>query len=125
LIHWFGASEIFWGLDPNSSDLTRQLGEFQKVYFGALKILVKRNFPINKKIVSGVEPVVSGTYIGGDLKVPSKGYSEILWGLTVNFNTKKTTRWITDWSVIYAHNYANVKIGRYSWKTASKVEIVW
>ncbi len=122
---WYSSLEIFTGLDPNASDITQQMGDFRKVYFLATKVLVKKNFPIEKKFVKGIEPIVSGSWLMNDTETSSQGFGEVLAGLTVHFSTKLQVRWMTDGSIIYAHDYAGVSWGRYNYKIASQVHLVW
>ncbi len=122
---WYGSMEIFSGVDPNASDITRQMGEYRKVCFIASKILVKRKFPVPEKFINGIEPLFSGSWLMNDTKTPSQGFGEVLAGLIIHFGTKLRVRWMTDGSIIYTHDYAGVAWGRYNYKIASQVHLVW
>jgi hypothetical protein len=123
--HWYGSLEVFTGLDPNASELTQRMGDYRKVYFLAAKMLVKKNFPLSLGYISGIEPIASGSWLMNDTEIPLQGFGEILGGLTVHFATKLQVRWMTDASVIYAHDYADVAWGRYNYKITSQVHLVW
>jgi hypothetical protein len=122
---WYSSLEIFTGLDPNASDLTQQMGDFRKVYFIAVKLLVKKNFPFKETFIAGIEPILSGSWLMNDTETPLQGFGEVLTGLTIHFGTKLKLRWMTDGSIMYTHDYAGVAWGRYNYKIASQVHLVW
>lgn len=125
LPQWFGAMEIFWGLDPNATNQYQQLNTPQKIYFSAIKILATHTFFLANDIIPRLEPVFSGSYLANNVTRPSQGYSELLGGVIIHFNTKLPVCWNTDLTAIYAHNFAGVKLGRYTWKIVSKIQMIW
>lgn len=122
---WFNSVEVFVGLDPNASDITRRMGEFRKIYFSAAKIATRFKLPLSIGYISGIEPLFSGTYLFNDLKNTDEGYLELIGGINFCFDTKKPVRWMSEFSTVYAHNHVNVLWGRASYRIASQVQLIW
>lgn len=122
---WYSSIEIFTGMDPNATKGNGAMGKPRKVIFCAAKMLMKQAILLKPDFLKHVAPLFSFSWLMNDTYNPEKGFCEFLGGINLHFTAKVPVRFMTNFSVLYAHNYAGVKWGRYNYNASGQFQILW